>query len=40
MTVSAGFLAVMVSIALGVTVVAPVVLLVLWLRDWRAGRLW
>lgn len=40
MTVSVGFLTIMVSVALGVTVVAPIVLMLLWLRDWRKGRLW
>lgn len=40
MTVSAGFLSGMVGIALAVTLLAPLVLLVLWLRDWRNGRLW
>lgn len=40
MTVSVGFLTLMVSIALGVTAVAPIILMLLWLRDWRAGRLW
>ena len=40
MTVSVDFLSWMVMIALAVTSVAPVVLILLWLRDWRAGRLW
>lgn len=40
MTVSVVFLTAMVSVALGVTLVAPIVLLLLWLRDWRKGRLW
>ena len=40
MTVSVGFFSLMVTIALGVTLVAPVVLLMMWLRDWRNGRLW
>lgn len=40
MTVSAGFLAVLVGIALAVTLLAPAVLVILWWRDWRKGRLW
>ncbi|MFZ5621431.1 MAG: hypothetical protein ACOY5W_10445 [Pseudomonadota bacterium] len=40
MTVSVGFLEVMVGIALAVTLLAPAVLVILWLRDWRKGRLW
>ncbi|MFN2308313.1 MAG: hypothetical protein ABR553_01050 [Gammaproteobacteria bacterium] len=40
MTVSVSFLATMVTIALAITCTAPVILLLLWLRDWRAGRLW
>lgn len=40
MTVSVMFLQVMVGGALAVTLLAPVVLVVLWVRDWRAGRLW
>lgn len=40
MNVSVGFLTGMVSIALAVTLLAPVVLLLLWVRDWRKGRLW
>lgn len=40
MTVSVGFLEVMVGTALAVTLLAPAVLVILWLRDWRKGRLW
>jgi len=40
MNISVGFLTGMVSIALAVTVVTPIILLVLWLRDWHNGRLW
>lgn len=40
MTVSVGFLEVMVGIALAVTLLAPALLVILWLRDWRKGRLW
>lgn len=40
MMVSVGFLAVLVGIALTVTLLAPAVLVILWWRDWRMGRLW
>lgn len=40
MNVSVGFLTGMVTIALAVTVLAPIILLLLWLRDWHNGRLW
>lgn len=40
MTVSVSFLSVMVSIALAVTVVAPIALLILWINDWKKGQLW
>lgn len=40
MSVSVGFLTIMVSVALGVTLVAPIALMLLWLRDWRKGKLW
>jgi hypothetical protein len=40
MIVSADFLAFIVSLALAVTVAAPVVLLVLLVRDWIKDRLW
>ncbi len=40
MTVPAGLLALLVGIALAVTVLAPLVLMMLWWRDWRTGRLW
>ncbi len=40
MTVSVSFLTTMVTIALAVTLVSPFVLLILWLRDWRKGKLW
>ncbi len=40
MIVSSGFLGFMVSIALAVTVIAPVVLIILWIKDWIKGQLW
>lgn len=40
MIVSVTFLQIMVGAALAVTLLAPFVLLILWVRDWRAGRLW
>lgn len=33
-------LAALVSLAILVTAVAPVLLLVLWIRDWKRGELW
>ena len=40
MTISAGALAWLVSIATLVTVLAPIVLLIFWFRDLVKGRLW
>lgn len=40
MIVSAGFLSVVVTLALLVTIAAPIVLIVLWIKDWRKGQLW
>jgi hypothetical protein len=40
MIVSAGFLKIMVGIALVVTIAAPVILIILWIRDWKKGQLW
>lgn len=40
MIISSGFLAVMVTIALVVTMIAPVYLLFTWIRDWIKGQLW
>jgi len=40
MTASSGFLTALVILATIVATVSPVVLLVLWVRDWRRGRLW
>jgi len=40
MIVSTGFLAVLVSVALVVTAIAPVVLVYLWIKDIRRGELW
>lgn len=40
MIVSSGFLGTMVSIALVVTIIAPLVLLILWIKDWMKGQLW
>lgn len=40
MIISVDALAVVVTFALTVTAAAPVLLLVLLLRDWRRGRLW
>lgn len=40
MIVSSGFLAVVVTTGLVVTIMAPVLLLVLWIKDWKKGQLW
>ena len=40
MTISATLLAVIVSVALLITIIAPVALVVFWIRDWRNGKLW
>jgi len=40
MTATAGFLATMVTVALAVTTLAPLVLLVMLIRDWKKGQLW
>jgi hypothetical protein len=40
MTVSASFLAVLVSVTLVATIAAPVILVWLWIREWRRGTLW
>jgi hypothetical protein len=40
MTVSTGFLAFVVTVALIATAIAPIVLLYLWIKDLRRGELW
>ncbi|MGW8309977.1 MAG: hypothetical protein ACWGNB_02830 [Thiogranum sp.] len=40
MTISVDALALLVSAATLVTVLAPLVLIILWLSDWIKGRLW
>lgn len=40
MTISVTALALLVSAATLVTVLAPLVLAALWIRDWQRGRLW
>lgn len=40
MIISSGFLSVMVIVGLVVTIVAPVMLIVLWINDWKKGQLW
>jgi hypothetical protein len=40
MIVSSGFLSAMVSFALTVTIAALVILIVLWIKDWKKGQLW
>jgi len=40
MMASSGFLSTLVSIALTFTIIAPVVLIILWIKDWIRGQLW
>ena len=40
MIVSSGFLSVMVGVALTVTIIAPVILIFLWIKDSIKGQLW
>jgi hypothetical protein len=40
MIVSANFLSIMVTIALVITALAPIVLLALWIKDLKRGQLW
>lgn len=40
MIVSSGFLATMVIVGLAVTITAPVMLIILWIKDWKKGQLW
>lgn len=40
MIISASSLALLVSVALGVTIAAPLILLVLFFRDSKDGRIW
>jgi hypothetical protein len=40
MMASVNFLTVMVTLALGITMLAPVIFIVLWIKEWKEGRLW
>ena len=40
MSATEGFLSVMVTVSLVITAVAPLVLLVMLIRDWKKGQLW
>ncbi|MGD8741971.1 MAG: hypothetical protein PVH46_00980 [Granulosicoccaceae bacterium] len=40
MTISADLLATIVSVALLITIIAPVTLVLLWIKDWKNGKLW
>jgi len=40
MIISTGLLAALVTVALIVTAIAPIVLLYLWLKDLKRGELW
>lgn len=40
MTMPVGIFSVLILVALGVVVISPVVLLVLWIKDIKKGSLW
>ena len=40
MTISVSALALLVGAATGVTALAPLLLIFLWIRDWLKGQLW
>ncbi len=40
MTASLGFLSLLVSVAVFVTAVSPLILIILLIRDWKGKRLW
>lgn len=40
MTASIGFLSVVISIAVAVTIVSPLILLILWFKDWKSKKIW
>jgi hypothetical protein len=40
MIVSSAFLSIMVSVALALTIIAPIVLIILWIKDWNKNQLW
>lgn len=40
MTASAGFLALIVTIAVTISTVTPFILIYLWIRDWKKQQLW
>jgi hypothetical protein len=40
MIVSSLFLKIIVMIGLLITIAAPVLLIVMWIKDWKKGQLW
>jgi hypothetical protein len=40
MTISAATLSLLVGTAMLITALAPVVLMIFWIRDWLKGQLW
>lgn len=40
MIISSGAFAVLVTVALAITIAAPIVLLLMLIRDWKKGQLW
>lgn len=40
MIISANTMALIVTIALAITIIAPIALLIIWIKDWKGGKLW
>ena len=40
MIISSGALGIIVSVALLITIVAPIALILIWIKDWKSGKLW
>ena len=40
MTASVGFLSFVISIAVVMTIVSPIILLIMWFKDWKSNKLW
>jgi hypothetical protein len=40
MIASVGFLSAIVVIAVAITVLSPIILLLLWVKDWKGKKIW
>jgi len=40
MIASVDFLSAVVLIAVGITIFSPLILLLLWIKDWKGNRIW